>query len=45
MKDYLLNLTLAVTVLLIALAYYFGHDAISRLMINPPTSLIRLVAR
>jgi hypothetical protein len=45
MKDYLLNLTLAATVLLIALAYYFGHDALSRLMIDGPTSLVRLVAR
>ncbi len=45
MKDYLLNLTLAATVVLIALAYYFGHDAITRLMISGPTGLIRLVAR
>jgi len=45
MKDYLLNLALAATVVLIALAYYFGHDTISRLMINGPTDLVRLVAR
>ncbi|HME41469.1 MAG TPA: hypothetical protein VKF36_00160 [Syntrophorhabdales bacterium] len=45
MKDYLFNLTLAATTVLIALAYYFGHDTISRLMINGPTSLMRLVAR
>jgi hypothetical protein len=44
MKDYLFNLTLAASVLLITPAYYFGHDAISRLMINGPTSLVRLVA-
>ena len=45
MKDYLLNLTLAVTVWGIALGYYFGHDFINRLLINAPTSLMRLVAK
>ena len=45
MKDYLLNLTLAATVLLIALAYYYCHEAIGRLMIDGPSSLVRLVAR
>lgn len=45
MKDYLLDLTLAVTVLVIALGYYFGHDFIHRLMVNGPTSLMQLVAR
>jgi hypothetical protein len=45
MKDYLLNLALAVTVLAIALGYYYGHDSINRLLINAPTSLMQLVSR
>ena len=45
MKDYLLNLALAVTLLAIALGYYYGHDRISRLLINAPTGLMQLVRR
>jgi hypothetical protein len=45
MEDYLVNLTLAATVLVIALGYYYGHDFINRLLINAPTSLMQLVSR
>ena len=45
MKEYVLNLTLAATVVLIALAYYYCHDAVGRLMIEGPTGLVRCVAR
>ncbi len=45
MKEYLLNLTLAATVLAIALGYYFGHGFINRLIANGPAGLMQLAGR
>jgi len=41
MKDHLLDLALAAMVVLMA----FGHDAIGRLMVSAPTSLLGLVTK
>ena len=45
MKNYLLNLALAATVLIMALGYYFGHNFIGRLIANGPWGLIQLAGR
>ena len=45
MKDRLLNLALAATVLAIALGYYFGHDFIKRVMVDGPMGLMQLAVR
>jgi hypothetical protein len=45
MKDYLLDLALAATVLAIALGYYFGHGFINRLMADGPIALMQLAGR
>jgi hypothetical protein len=45
MKDNLFNLALAAIILAAAVAYYYGHGFIDRLMINGATSLVQLTGR
>ncbi len=45
MKGYFFNVALAVTVLAMAVAYYFGHDFINQLLIQGPIRLTQLVTR
>ena len=44
-EKYLINLTTAAVVLTAALSYYYGHSFTYRLMINGPSSLVKLAGR